>query len=73
MARCIDCNLCPYLNISESKQEELKANGKIVSHICLKFHRRVFHDVRTKKHDPYIYPCSECVAEMDGKDGESNG
>lgn len=69
MDKTTDCNYCPYLNITEREQNSLKS-GTIKPHICLKFNKSVFHNANTKDHNPFIYPCAECVAEMDRKDGE---
>ena len=68
MDRSIDCNDCRHLNISEREQNKLKAAGKIKPHICLKFGKKVFHNAKTINHDPYLYPCAECVAQMSRKD-----
>ncbi len=73
MDRVIDCNYCSYLSISETRQNALKKQGEIRLHICLKFNKRVFHYTNTKDHAPYLCPCAECVAEMNKKDGESDG
>lgn len=68
MDRAIDCNNCCHLNISEKEQNKLKTKGKIEPHICLKFSKRVLHNANTKAHDPYLYPCTECVAERNRKE-----
>lgn len=70
MNKTTDCNYCPYLNISERKQNRLKSDTIKQPHICLKFGKRVFHNANTKDHNPFLYPCAECIAEMDRKDGE---
>ena len=68
MNETADCNYCYYLNITEFEQDRLKSNGIRKNHICLKYGKRVFHNANTKNHSSRLYPCSECVADIDRKE-----
>lgn len=71
MNETVDCNYCPCLNITEFEQDKLKSNGIRKNHICLKYSKRVVHNANTKNHSPRLYPCAECVTDIDGKDSEN--
>lgn len=70
MNETVDCNYCPCLNITEFEQDRLKINGIRENHICLKYGKRVIHNINAniKNHSPRLYPCDECVADMDRKE-----
>lgn len=73
MDRAVDCNDCYHLSITEKEQTRLKSEGKPLRlHVCLKYNKTVYHRARTQEHDSYLYPCDECVAEMNRNDGESD-
>lgn len=59
----IDCNICPYLSITEEQQERLwRASGKkaMLPHICTKYNERVLH---YPYQEPIIHPCKQCEKE----------
>lgn len=74
MSRAVDCNDCYHLSITEREQNRLKSKERLLQlHICLKYHKIVHHRACIREHDPYLYPCDECIAEMNKTDGDGNG
>lgn len=65
-----DCNECKYLSCTEEEQNSLKhALNIVAAHMCTKYNKRVLHnhnasELRTKNHSSYIYPCEECLKEI---------
>lgn len=57
----MDCNVCKYLNMTESEQRKLE-KGNHIPHICTLYNKQVFHfGNREMGYDPYIItPCKEC-------------
>lgn len=56
-----DCNDCKWLNITESDQERVKRRTLATEHACLFYGTRVIHWANNIRHDPFIFPCQECV------------
>lgn len=55
----MDCNKCRWLNITEFEQAVKKEKHK-----CNKYGYRVFHKTnKLDNHDPYLYPCEQCVSD----------
>ena len=58
-----DCNLCKYVNLTESEQDiefdERNREGHKSDHICHKFNKRVLHGGQSKLLTR-ITPCIEC-------------
>lgn len=57
-----DCNHCNHLSITEDEQTDVR-----VPHICKFYDKQVIHRASTRIHDPYLWPCNQCV-----KDGHRN-
>jgi hypothetical protein len=57
-----DCNDCKWLDLTEREEQELEDKCHRL-HFCRYYNQRVFHRVRTVKHDPYLYPCKKCENE----------
>lgn len=64
-----DCNKCPYLDITEEKQNEIfSKTGKKPNHICTKYNKRVFHmcALSVKQEHSKLFPLAECeVTELE--------
>lgn len=61
----IDCNDCPYLNITEEQQEHMWRISKrkaMFPHICTKYNQRVLH---YPYYEPMIHPCRQCEKEKE--------
>ena len=60
----IDCNDCPYLNITEKQQIMIqRGTGRnFVPHICMKYEERVLHYLYR---EPMIHPCRQCEEEKE--------
>lgn len=52
----VDCNRCKWLNMTEREQTD-----KSKHHRCNKYGCRVFHKTLKLNHDPYLFPCDNCV------------
>lgn len=55
-----DCNNCKWLNITEIEQDRVKRRTIFNEHACLLYGIRVYHKANTRRHDEFIFPCSEC-------------
>lgn len=59
----VDCNYCYWLNITEKEQFLIDKRTIFTEHVCMLYGRRLMHRANVVKHDPYIYPCDECVSD----------
>lgn len=58
-----DCNKCPYLNITEEKQNEIyKETGIKPPHLCRKYKAKVIHKCAISKKEEHskIFPLDLC-------------
>ena len=58
-----DCNKCPYLNITEEKQNEIyRETGLKPQHFCRKYNVRVVHRcmLSNKEEKHKLFPLSGC-------------
>ncbi len=58
-----DCNKCPYLTITEEKQNEIyKETGIKPTHRCRKYNARVIHRcaLSQKEEHSKLFPLEEC-------------
>ena len=58
-----DCNICPYLNMTEEEQREIP-RGNHIMHWCNKYNKQVRHF----GYDYKLIPCSECEVTYSFKD-----
>lgn len=64
--KSLTCNFCPFLNLTEFEQHELKSLRIYKNHYCLKYKKRVFHHSNQRVHNTTIYPCEECLNDRRG-------
>ena len=53
-----NCNRCKWLEPTEEEQE---ASNLKVPHYCYKYYKRIFHRTNETIHEPFLWPCKDCL------------